>query len=356
MSAAKTLDDSTDLAAVRVETRAWLEANYSAEMRQPMASEDEVCWGGRHFEFQSAAQRQWLRVIAQRGWTVPAWPQVCGGGGLSGEQAKILAQEMRSLQCRAPLQSFGIWMLGPALQKFGTEAQKLEHLPKIARGEIRWCQGYSEPNAGSDLASLATWAEDRGDHFIVNGQKTWHQLRAVRHGQPGRQRPADPPDFRQEPVLRDVFRQRAGGQAQPGGPAWRWLGRRQVPARARARDDRQHWRPRSGQTDRQTCRSHDRAGRQRSPDRSDAARPDPEGRSRRGLVPAGDEACRRPGPRRTGPPSDVVDAQVLRRRDQQAPLGTDDGDRRSRCAGVGGRAFTRWRRCTYLAAHEGQLE
>ena len=64
-------------------------------------------------------------------------------------------------------------MLGPALLKFGSEAQKLEHLPKIARGEIRWCQGYSEPNAGSDLASLATRAEDRGDHFIVNGQKIW---------------------------------------------------------------------------------------------------------------------------------------------------------------------------------------
>ncbi|MBS82382.1 MAG: acyl-CoA dehydrogenase [Variovorax sp.] len=80
---------------------------------------------------------------------------------------------MRSLGCRVPLQSFGIWMLGPALLKFGTEAQKREHLPRIARGEIRWCQGYSEPNAGSDLASLQTRAEDRGDHFVVNGQKIW---------------------------------------------------------------------------------------------------------------------------------------------------------------------------------------
>jgi alkylation response protein AidB-like acyl-CoA dehydrogenase len=85
----------------------------------------------------------------------------------------VLAEEMAALGCRPPLVSFGIWMLGPALLKFGSEAQKLEHLPKIARGEIRWCQGYSEPNAGSDLASLASRAEDRGDHFILNGQKIW---------------------------------------------------------------------------------------------------------------------------------------------------------------------------------------
>jgi alkylation response protein AidB-like acyl-CoA dehydrogenase len=111
--------------------------------------------------------------MAAKGWTVPTWPRDCGGAGLSGEEAKILAQEMRALNCRAPLQSFGIWMLGPALLKFGNDAQKREHLPRIARGEIRWCQGYSEPNAGSDLASLATRAEDMGDHFIVNGQKIW---------------------------------------------------------------------------------------------------------------------------------------------------------------------------------------
>ena len=80
---------------------------------------------------------------------------------------------MRRLGCRSPLDSFGIWMLGPALLRYGSEAQKREYLPQIARGEIRWCQGYSEPDAGSDLASLATRAEDRGDHFLVNGQKIW---------------------------------------------------------------------------------------------------------------------------------------------------------------------------------------
>ncbi|WP_297723369.1 acyl-CoA dehydrogenase family protein [Limnohabitans sp. Rim8] len=168
-----TSDLSIELAQFRRDTRTWLEANCPAEMRQPMTSEDDVCWGGRNFKFSSTAQRQWLQTMAAKGWTVPTWSKSYGGGGLSGEQAKILAQEMRSLRCRSPLASFGIWMLGPALLKFGSEAQKLAHLPKIARGEIRWCQGYSEPNAGSDLASLATRAEDHGDHFIVNGQKIW---------------------------------------------------------------------------------------------------------------------------------------------------------------------------------------
>ncbi|KQP02977.1 acyl-CoA dehydrogenase family protein [Pseudorhodoferax sp. Leaf265] len=161
------------LATFRAETRAWLEANCPPEMRQPVASEDDICWGGRNARFSSEAQRLWLQRMAARGWTVPAWPRDYGGGGLSPEQAKVLAQEMRALGCRPPLSSFGIWMLGPALLKFGTEAQKLEHLPPIARGEIRWCQGYSEPGAGSDLASLQTRAEDRGDHFVVNGQKIW---------------------------------------------------------------------------------------------------------------------------------------------------------------------------------------
>ena len=170
---AETNDASTELAAFRQETRAWLQANCPAQMREPMVSEDDACWGGRNCEFRSEAQRQWLQRMAERGWTVPLWPRAYGGGGLSGAEGKILAQEVRALNCRAPLVSFGIWMLGPALLKFGTEAQKLEHLVPIARGEIRWCQGYSEPNAGSDLASLATRAEDHGDHFIVNGQKIW---------------------------------------------------------------------------------------------------------------------------------------------------------------------------------------
>ncbi|MDW3684667.1 acyl-CoA dehydrogenase family protein [Cupriavidus sp. CV2] len=162
-----------DLETFRQEVRAWLEAQCPPEMRQPVRNEDDICWGGRKFRFQSEAQRLWLTRMGEKGWTVPEWPREYGGGGLSREQAKVLRQEMQALGCRVPLQSFGIWMLGPALLKFGSQAQKREHLPKIARGEIRWCQGYSEPNAGSDLASLQTRADERGDHFVVNGQKVW---------------------------------------------------------------------------------------------------------------------------------------------------------------------------------------
>lgn len=162
-----------ELLAFRQEVRAWLEAYCPPEMRVPMSGDDEITWGGRNMAFKSDAQRTWLERMAEKGWTVPEWPTEYGGGGLSREQAKVLRQEMASLGCRVPLQSFGIWMLGPALLKYGSEEQKREHLPPIARGEIRWCQGYSEPNAGSDLASLQTRAEDRGDHFIVNGQKVW---------------------------------------------------------------------------------------------------------------------------------------------------------------------------------------
>lgn len=162
----------TDLDQFRRDTRAWLEANCPPEMRQPVRSEKDVCWGGRNPDFQPG-QKEWMDAMASRGWTVPDWPSEYGGGGLSPAETKILREEMAAIKARNPLNSFGISMLGPALLKYGTEEQKLEHLPKIARGEIRWCQGYSEPNAGSDLASLATSAEDAGDHYIVNGQKVW---------------------------------------------------------------------------------------------------------------------------------------------------------------------------------------
>ncbi len=163
----------TELASFQAETRQWLEENCPESMRQPFNSESEWCWGGRKFEFISEDQRIWMQRMGEKGWTVPTWPREYGGGGLSKDEAKILAKEMRALGCRKPLESFGISMLGPALMKFGNEEQKREHLPKIARGEIRWCQGYSEPNAGSDLASLATKAEDQGDHYLVNGSKIW---------------------------------------------------------------------------------------------------------------------------------------------------------------------------------------
>ncbi|HEU4499449.1 MAG TPA: acyl-CoA dehydrogenase family protein, partial [Sphingomicrobium sp.] len=162
-----------DLDSFRAETRAWLEANCPAEMRLPMKGEKDLCWGGRNFEFQSEEQKQWLDVMASRGWTVPDWPKEYSGGGLSAAESKILKEEMRELGCRPPLTSFGISMLGPALLKYGNEEQKKRFLTEIARGEIRWCQGYSEPGAGSDLAGLQTKAEDKGDHYLVNGQKVW---------------------------------------------------------------------------------------------------------------------------------------------------------------------------------------
>jgi len=163
----------SDLKAFALEAREWLEANCPPEMREPMKTDKDACWGGRNWTFQSEAQKIWLERMAAKGWTVPTWPKEYGGAGLSRAQEAVLLKEMKRIKARSPLSSFGIWMLGPALLKFGNEAQKAEHLPKIARGEIRWCQGYSEPNAGSDLASLATKAEDKGDHYLINGQKVW---------------------------------------------------------------------------------------------------------------------------------------------------------------------------------------
>jgi acyl-CoA dehydrogenase len=161
----------------RRETRAWLEQNCPPSMRRTTATDaisgGEGCWGGRKWVFASEDQRLWLERMAARGWTAPTWPREYAGGGLSREEAKVLGEEMSRIRALAPLESFGISMLGPALLKYGTHDQKLRFLPPIVRGEIRWCQGYSEPNAGSDLAGLQTRAEDKGDHWLVNGQKIW---------------------------------------------------------------------------------------------------------------------------------------------------------------------------------------
>ncbi|RZJ97158.1 MAG: acyl-CoA dehydrogenase [Brevundimonas sp.] len=162
----------SDLETFRAETRAWLEANCPPEVRGP-ATEAEWIWGGRNATFATPGHKLWLERMGARGWTAPEWPTAYGGGGLSREEAKVLASELRRIGAQSPLNSFGVWMLGPALLAFGTEEQKLKFLPPIVRGEVRWCQGYSEPGAGSDLASVQTRAEDRGDHWIVNGQKIW---------------------------------------------------------------------------------------------------------------------------------------------------------------------------------------
>ncbi len=162
-----------DLETFRAETRDWLEANCPPECRGAAPGEAEMVWGGSNAVFPTPAHKVWLDRMAERGWTAPEWPREYGGGGLNREEAKVLASEMRRIKARPPLYSFGVWMLGPALLAFGTEEQKQRCLPPIVRGEIRWCQGYSEPGAGSDLASIQTRAVDQGDHWIVNGQKIW---------------------------------------------------------------------------------------------------------------------------------------------------------------------------------------
>ncbi len=161
-----------DLDQFRLEVRQWLEDNCPASQRLPITREEQV-WAGRNKQFPSADAKLWFERMRDKGWTVPEWPSELGGGGLDERQAKILKEEMKALGCRTPLFDLGIWMLGPAVLEFGNDEQKQEHIPKIARGEVRWCQGYSEPGAGSDLASLQTRAEDMGDHFLVNGSKIW---------------------------------------------------------------------------------------------------------------------------------------------------------------------------------------
>lgn len=156
----------------RQETRAWLEANCPASMRTPMPS-DEMVWGGRTVEFKHEDQRLWFERMRDKGWFCPDWPQEYGGGGLNPQQVAILEAEMRRLHCRPPQINLGIWMLGPVLLEFASEEQKQQFLPPMTRGEIRWCQGFSEPNAGSDLASLRTSAVIDGDDFVVNGTKIW---------------------------------------------------------------------------------------------------------------------------------------------------------------------------------------
>ena len=163
----------SDLEQFRQETRSWLESNCPESMREPEQDEYDQYWGGRNPEMKHPHQKIWADRMGAKGWTTPQWPAEYGGGGLGKDEAKILAAEMRRIRARTPLYSFGISMLGPALLLYGNEEQKLEHIPKIVRGEIRWCQGYSEPGAGSDLASLQTKAEDKGDHYLVNGQKVW---------------------------------------------------------------------------------------------------------------------------------------------------------------------------------------
>ncbi|MCY4290800.1 MAG: acyl-CoA dehydrogenase family protein [Roseovarius sp.] len=167
------MSQDADIQDFRQQIREWLVVNCPTDMRDGNQGDDKTCWGGKCWKFQSEGQRIWLERCAAKGLTVPTWPKACGGAGLDRAREKVFREEMNRINARLPLQSFGIWMLGPAVLKFGTEEQKQALLPPIARGEIRWCQGYSEPGAGSDLANVQTRAEDHGDHWLISGQKIW---------------------------------------------------------------------------------------------------------------------------------------------------------------------------------------
>lgn len=159
----------TDLESFRASTRAWLDENCPPGARGP----GEVPNGSTKIEIQDADTRLWLERMIEKGWTVPAWPQEYGGGGLSKDEYVVLLEEMKRINARPALSGFGTSMIGPTLLEYGTEEQKQRHIPRIARAEVEWCQGYSEPGSGSDLASLQTRALLDGDHYVINGSKIW---------------------------------------------------------------------------------------------------------------------------------------------------------------------------------------
>lgn len=159
------VSDTTDF---RAEVREWLAQNFPQSLRgrsDLAALESPAPVEGDY--------KLWKERVADRGWGVPTWPAELGGASLTTAQARVLREEMGKIDAWNPIVGMGIMMFGPTLLEYGTDAQKQRHIPPIARGELRWCQGYSEPGAGSDLASLQTRAEDKGDHFLVNGQKIW---------------------------------------------------------------------------------------------------------------------------------------------------------------------------------------
>ena len=155
--------------AFRDEVKSFLAEHFTSELKGTSNAMATVEGPGK----ETPAQKQWREAVGGRGWGTPTWPREYGGGGLTRKQARIVDEEFAKAGAYNPIGGMGVMMFGPTLLEFGSEAQKKEHIPPICRGEIRWCQGYSEPNAGSDLANLQTMAEDKGDHYLVNGQKTW---------------------------------------------------------------------------------------------------------------------------------------------------------------------------------------
>ena len=149
----------------RQETRDWLDINCPESQREPVVAADQF-WGGTNPIFASEDAKIWFERMRDNGYVAPEWPEEYGGAALDVQQAKILKEEMKRIKARPPLYGLGLWMLGPALLEYGNEQQKQLHLNRIVQGQARWCQGYSEPGAGSDLASLQCKAEDKGDHFL----------------------------------------------------------------------------------------------------------------------------------------------------------------------------------------------
>ncbi|HUZ13379.1 MAG TPA: acyl-CoA dehydrogenase family protein [Caulobacteraceae bacterium] len=161
-------DFGGDTDAFRADARAWLAANFPASLKGKAAiAYIEEATPDR------ADVKAWTKAMGDKGWGVPTWPRQYGGGGLTPAEARVLSQEMSRIGAWNPVGGMGTMMFGPTLLEYGNEAQKQTHIRAIARQEVRWCQGFSEPGAGSDLASLQTKAEDKGDHFLVNGSKIW---------------------------------------------------------------------------------------------------------------------------------------------------------------------------------------
>ena len=160
------LDHTPEDAAFRDEVRAFIADRYPADLRAKQEN---------HRELDREDYLAWHRILGERGWSAPAWPKEYGGPGWTPVQKFIFAEELAAAGT-VPILPFGVSMVAPVIQAFGTPEQKSKFLPPILKGDTWWCQGYSEPGAGSDLASLATKAVRDGDHYIVNGQKTWTTL------------------------------------------------------------------------------------------------------------------------------------------------------------------------------------
>ena len=246
-----------ELDAFRKDVRAWLEENYPASLRKDPDRVTEQLMGEARVKRDEDVDL-WRKRIGEKGWGTPTWPKKYGGGGLSQAEARVLQEEMARIGARNPIQGMGPGMFGHTLLEYGNEEQKLKHFPPICRGELRWCQGFSEPGSGSDLASLQTKAVDMGDHYLVNGQKIWtsgahladwcfclvrtdptkkHEgisFLLIDMHSPGRRSAADQDDLGRVRPVRDLLHRREGAEGEPGRDVERRLADRQAPPAARA--------------------------------------------------------------------------------------------------------------------------